>query len=74
MYDFYFRCRKKNKFRSFSPLLASFVKMQAIGKFFKEAKRQDESLYIVFSKTVYIQRHILLQNPWPNTELKNIID
>ncbi|ATA83104.1 hypothetical protein CAPSP0001_1541 [Capnocytophaga sputigena ATCC 33612] len=50
MYDFYFRCRKKNKFRSFSPLLASFVKMQTIGKFFKEAKRQDESLYTVFSK------------------------
>ncbi|ASF44256.1 hypothetical protein CBG49_14770 [Capnocytophaga endodontalis] len=74
MYDFYFRCRKKNKFRSFSTLLASFVKMQTIGKFFKEAKRQDESLYTVFSKTMYIQRHILLPKPRPNTELKNIVD
>ncbi|EKY08231.1 hypothetical protein HMPREF9078_00911 [Capnocytophaga sp. oral taxon 380 str. F0488] len=74
MYDFYFRCRKKNKFRSFSPLLASFVKMQTIGKFFKEAKRQDESLYTVFFKTVYIQRHILPLKPRPNTKPQNIID
>jgi len=57
----------------FSPF-SFFVKMQTIGKFFKEAKRQDESLYTVFSKTMYIQRHILLQKPRPNTELKDITD
>ena len=73
MYDYYSVAERKTSSAVFLPFYL-LVKMQTIGKFFKEAKRQDESLYTVFSKTMYIQRHILLQKPRPNTELKDITD